>query len=157
MAKARDGSVKIDRRLLVPLAMLLTVAMGGAVYAFNALSVTTTLSLKEPLSINLAAVAGDLALDNMSCTTSTDSLSAACSGSVYPGDIGAVQITVANSGHEALTVNPTVTSSSNDVTLTSPSAASVGAGTVSVFTFGVTISASAATPDTVTLTMTFAR
>jgi len=149
--------VKIDRRLLVPMAMLLTVAMGGAVYAFNALSVTTTLSLKEPLSINLAALTGDLALDIVSCTTSTDSLSAVCSGSVYAGDIGAVQITVANSGHEALTVTPTVTSSSNDLALTPPSAASVGAGTTSVFTFGVTISASAATPDTITLTMTFAR
>ncbi len=137
--------------------MLLTVAMGGAVYAFNALSVTTTLNLKEPLSINVATVTGDLALDNISCTTSTDSLSAACSGSAYPGDVGAVQITVANSGREALTVTPTVTSSSNDVTLKSPSAASVGAGTISVFTFGATISASATTPDTVTLTMTFAR
>ncbi len=149
--------MKIDRRLLVPLAMLLTVAMGGTVYAFNALSVSTMLSLKEPLSINVATVTGDLALDNISCTTSTDSLSAACSGSAYPGDVGAVQITVANSGHEALTVTLTVTSSSNDVTLKSPSAASVGAGTTSVFTFGATISASAATPDTVTLTMTFAR
>jgi hypothetical protein len=149
--------VKIDRRLLVPLAMLLTVAMGGAVYAFNALSVTTTLSVKEPLSINLAAATGDLALDSMSCTISTDSLSASCSGSAYAGDVGAVQITVANSGREALTVTPTVTSSSNDVTLASPSAASVGAGAISVFNFGVTISASATTPDTVTLTMTFAR
>ncbi len=149
--------MKIDRRLLVPMAMLFTVAMGGAVYAFNALSVTTTLSVKEPLSINVATVTGDLALDNVSCTTSTDSLSAACSGSVYAGDVGAVQITVANSGHEALTVNPTVTSSSSDVTLTSPSAASVGAGTTIVFTFGVTIASSAITPDTVTLMMTFAR
>ncbi len=66
-------------------------------------------------------------------------------------------MTVANSGHEALTVNPTVTSSSSDVTLTSPSAASVGAGTTIVFTFGVTIASSAITPDTVTLMMTFAR
>jgi len=149
--------VKIDRRLLVPLTMLITVGFGGAVYAFNALSVTTTLSVKEPLSINLATVTGDLLLDSVSCTTSTDSLSAVCSGSVFAGDIGAIQITVANSGHEALTVTPTVTSSSNDVTLTSPSAASVGAGTTSLFSFGVTVSASATTPDAVTLTMTFAR
>ncbi len=149
--------MKIDRRLLVPLAMLVTVGFGGAVYAFNALSVTTTLSVKEPLSINLATVTGDLLLDSVSCTTSTDSLSAVCSGSVFAGDIGAVQITVSNSGHEALTVTPTVTSSSNDVTLASPSAASVGAGMTSLFSFGVTVSASATTPDAVTLMMTFAR
>src|SRR5215831_6455401 len=90
-------SLKIDRRLLVPLAMLMTVGFGGAVYAFNALSVTTTLTVKEPLSINLATVTGDLASDTISCTTSTDSLSAVCSGSVFAGDIGAVQITIANS------------------------------------------------------------
>ncbi len=149
--------MKIDRRLLVPLAMLVTVGFGGAVYAFNALSVTTTLSVKEPLSINLVSVTGDLLLDNMSCTTSTDSLSAVCSGSVFAGDIGAVQISVSNSGHEALTVTPTVTSSSTDATLTSPSAASVASGTISVFSFGVTISAGAMAPDTVKLTMTFAR
>jgi len=149
--------VKIDRRLLVPLAMLITVSFGGAVYAFNALSVTTTLTIKEPLSINGATVTGDLALDSVSCTTSTDSLSAACSGKVSAGDIGAVEITVANSGHEALTVTPTITSSSNDLTVASPSAASVGAGATDVFTFNVVVSASATAPNTVTLSMTFAR
>src|SRR2546426_11125983 len=99
------------------MAMLFTVAIGGAVYAFNALSVTTTLSVKEPLSINVATVTGDLALDNVSCTTSTDSLSAACSGSVYAGDVGAVQITVANFCHVALSVYSTVTSLSYDVSM----------------------------------------
>ena len=135
----------------------MTVGFGGAVYAFNALSVTTTLTVKEPLSINLATVTGDLASDTISCTTSTDSLSAVCSGSVFAGDIGAVQITIANSGHEALTVTPSLTSSSNDVTVTVPSAASVGAGVTVVFIFNVIVSASATSHDTVTLNMTFAR
>ena len=149
--------MKIDRRLLVPLAMLTTVAFGGAVYAFNALNVTTTISLREPLSINTAAVSGDLSLDSVTCTISTDSLSATCSGAVFAGDLGGIEITVANSGHEALTVTPTVTSSSPDVTVTSPSAASVAAAATDVFTFNVSVSASAATPATATVTMIFAR
>ncbi len=149
--------MKIDRRLLVPLAMLSVVLSGGAVYAFNALSVTTTLSLREPLSINAATASGDLTLDSVTCTISTDSLGAACSGSVFAGDLGAIDVTVANSGHEALTVTLTVTVTSNDVTVTSPSAASVAAGGTSSFVFNVSVSASAATPDSVTVTMTFAR
>src|SRR5712692_10403007 len=149
-------AMKIDRRLLVPLVMLSTVVFGGAVYAFNALTVTTTLSLKEPLSINAATASGDLALDFVSCTTSTDLLSATCSGNVFAGDSGAIDITVANSGHEALTVTPTVTSPSTDLSITPPSAASVAAGTTNLFVFNISVSASASTPDSVIVTMTFA-
>src|SRR5213594_1656827 len=149
--------MKIDRKLLVPLAMLIVVLSGGAVYAFNALSVTTTLNIKEPLSINAATASGDLALDSVTCTTSTDLLSATCSGSVFAGDIGAIDVTVANSGHQALTVTPTLTSTSSDVIVTSPSAASVAAGGTSIFAFNISVSASAATPNIVTVTMTFAR
>ncbi len=137
--------------------MLSVVLSGGAVYAFNALSVNTTLNIREPLSINAVVASGDLALDFVTCTTSTDLLSATCSGSVFAGDLGSITVTVANSGHEALTVTPTVTSTSTDVTVSLPSTASVAAGSNSNFVFNVSVSASAATPDTVSLTMTFAR
>ena len=137
--------------------MLATVGLGGAAYAYNSLYVTTTLSLKEPLSINATSASGDLALDSVSCTISTDSSSATCGGSVFAGDFGAIAITVANSGHEALTVTPAVTSTSTDVMVTLPSVASVPAGGIYVFTFNISVSADAATPDPVILTMTFAR
>ncbi len=137
--------------------MLSVVLSGGAVYAFNALSVTTTLSLKEPLSINAATASGDLTLDSLMCTISTDSLSATCSGSVFAADLGAIKVTIANSGHEALTVTPTVSVSSADVAVTSPSAASVAAGGTTSFTFNVTVSANAVTPNSVMVFMTFAR
>src|SRR6266849_3058894 len=123
----------MNRKLLVPIAMLSAILFGGTVYAFTALSVTTTLNVKEPLSISAATATGDLLTDGVTCTTSLDSLSATCTGDVVAGETGGIAVTVANAGHQAITVTPHATSSSTDVTPSAPSAAPVSVGGTSDF------------------------
>lgn len=70
--------------------MLSVVLAGGAVYAFNALSVTTTLNVKEPLFISSIGCNGDLA--GISCPIATKMLSATCTKDVFAGNIGSLVV-----------------------------------------------------------------
>jgi len=137
--------------------MLSAILFGGTVYAFTALSVTTTLNVKEPLSISAATATGDLLTDGVTCTTSLDSLSATCTGDVVAGDTGGITVTVANAGHEAIMVTANAVSSSSDVTAKIPSPISVPAAATSDFAFDITVSPSATPTTGITVTLTFDR
>jgi len=147
--KRPEYRMKIDKKLLIPIAML-SIMIAGTVYAFTAVTVTTTLTIGEPL----AFVTATGTLTTLSCTGT--GLTVSCTGNVSPGQSGTVVITIANSGSASILVTPSFTSSSPDITITDPAPATILAAGTGVFTFNVAVSPSAV-PAPATLTFSFAR
>lgn len=144
--------MNIDKKLLVPLAMLAAISVGGA-YAFLSLSVTTTLHIGEPLSIVTIAGSDDLA--GLTCSSSGP-LTATCGVDLSAGAIGGITVTIKNSGPQALVAAPAGSSDNTDVGLVVPDPATLSAGVSVDFTYRVAISPSAV-PSTATLTLSFSR
>ena len=143
--------MRIDKKLLVPIAMLSIVTIGGA-YAFLSLTVTTTLNISDPLSI--VAVTGTDALADITCTTTA--ATATCSADASAGESGRINVMVANGGLNGILVTASSTSSSTDVEVAGPTPAGVPAGGTFEFVFDVSI-LEGATPGPVTLTLNFER
>ncbi len=144
--------MKIDRKLLVPLSMLVVVSVGGA-YAFISLTVTTTVNIGEPLSIVNVTGTGDFA--GLVCSGTT-ALSDTCNASVSAGAMGGITVTVRNSGSQALVVTPAGSTEDTDVALVTPGPGTVSAGASFDFVYSVTVSPSA-TPGQATLSLSFSR
>src|SRR5713101_7100035 len=137
--------MRMNRKLTVSISVLSIALAVGAVFAFNSLSITSTLNVKEPLFISFIGSGGDLA--GISCSIAPDLLSATCTKDVFAGDTGSLTVTVGNSGHEAITVTPNAISSSPDATVKTPVASAVPASTLggaglADFMFVITVSQS---------------
>ncbi len=144
--------MNIDKKLLVPLAMLAVISVGGA-YAFLSLSVTTTIHIGEPLSI--VSIAGSEDLAALTCNSSGP-LTATCGVDLSAGAIGGITVAVKNSGSQPLVVTPAGSSDNTDVAIVVPDPATLSAGGNVDFTYRVNISPSAS-PNTATLTLSFSR
>jgi hypothetical protein len=152
-----ENMLSINRRLLVPLAMLSIVLGVGAVYAYTAITVTTTLTVNEPLTIG--TVTGQNQLATISCTNSGNT--ATCTASLYAGESGIIDVPVTNHASVAITTTPAITCSDTDVTCTvtaaTLAAASIGAGATVTLEFMVSVSPSATPTTGTTLTITVSR
>src|SRR6267143_254746 len=89
------------------------------VNAFVALHTTTTVTVKEPLVILLAA--GTIGSGSLTCTADSSGTVEACTGSAYAGESGDIHLEIGNFASVSLSVTVTATSSSSDATVNPPS------------------------------------
>ena len=162
--------MKYDGSIIAPIVMLGVVLAAGAYAALNTLNVDTALTVKEPLRIKDVQATGALILDsNLICTpTRTGNavpvdgyaltiLGLDCSASLFAGEGGSVIVTVGNAASVPISVQPSGSSSSADVTMVVPTQGTVPATGLYQFEFAISVSASAVPDVTVSLTMGFER
>lgn len=116
--------------LAIAFAMLM--AVGGLVYAYTAITVTSEVEVREPISI--VSVEGDGTFDSVSNVWDI--------GDIYPLDIKSIDITFANKADGPITLTLTahpdsldggnLTFSFDNATVEVPAAGTDGSGTVTV-------------------------
>lgn len=156
--------------MLAPIVMLVVVLAAGAYAAFNTLNVDTALTVKEPLRIKDVQTTGALILEiNLICSPTRTgdpvpvdvyaltTLGLNCSASLFAGEGGSVIVTVGNAASVPISVQPSGSSSSADVTMVVPTQGTVPARGLYQFEFAISVSASAVPDVPVSLTMGFER
>ena len=163
--------MKYDGSIIAPIVMLVVVLAAGVYAAFNTLNVDTALTVKEPLRIKSPIeTTGALILDsNLICTeTRTGNplpigggaltiLGLDCTASLFAGESGSIIVTVGNAASVPISVQPSGSSSSPDVTMVVPTQGTVPVAGLYQFEFAISVSASAVPDVTVSLTMGFER
>jgi hypothetical protein len=156
---------KIKRQWMLLAVAVLAAGTMMTVNAFVALSTTTTLTVKEPLTIQTAT--GSFGTSSLACSVDSSGTVATCTGSAFAGESGGINLQIGNFASVGIAVTIAATSSSGDATLNPPSQT----GTVPAATnpggigflpgilrapVAVTVSPSAA-PGPVTITITVSR
>ncbi len=140
----------LHKRALL-LSLLVIIAAGSVIGAFIAIQYNATINVKEPLSVS-----GTPTISGGSCTV--NGLTVTCTTTVFAGDRGTTNITVANAANRAINITVNASANSTDITGSpTPLSQIAPAGGTTIFELHFEVSQTAPAGEVIRVTLTFSR